>query len=92
MSGTGRCYDNARMESFFTTLKKEKLYKMNTAKMTTADVKSVISDTFTTTTGGGSTPLTGDILRPCSERYFMPGSERRSCAATTTLLGLRDNF
>ena len=25
MSGTGRCYDNARMESFFATLKKEKL-------------------------------------------------------------------
>lgn len=24
MSGTGRCYDNARMESFFATLKKEK--------------------------------------------------------------------
>jgi transposase InsO family protein len=30
------------MESFFATLKKEKLYKMNTVKMTTADVKSVI--------------------------------------------------
>ena len=28
MSGTGRCYDNARMESFFATLKKEKLYKI----------------------------------------------------------------
>jgi putative transposase len=27
MSGTGRCYDNARMESFFATLKKEKLYR-----------------------------------------------------------------
>ena len=27
MSGTGRCYDNARMESFFATLKKEKLYQ-----------------------------------------------------------------
>lgn len=25
MSGVGRCYDNARMESFFATLKKEKL-------------------------------------------------------------------
>lgn len=42
MSGTGRCYDNARMESFFATLKKEKLYKMDTAKMTTDEVKSVI--------------------------------------------------
>ena len=26
LSGTGHCYDNARMESFFATLKKEKLY------------------------------------------------------------------
>jgi transposase InsO family protein len=28
MSGTGRCYDNARMESFFATLKKENLYRL----------------------------------------------------------------
>lgn len=42
MSGTGKCYDNARMESFFATLKKEKLYKMDTTKMTTAAVRSVI--------------------------------------------------
>ena len=34
MSGTGRCYDNARMESFFATLKKEKLPM--------AQVKSVV--------------------------------------------------
>ncbi|MDC7228507.1 MAG: hypothetical protein PQJ61_17225 [Spirochaetales bacterium] len=32
-SDVGKCYDNARMESFFVTLKKEKLYKMNTRKM-----------------------------------------------------------
>ena len=36
------CYDNARMESFFATLKKETLYKMDTTKMTTDEVKSVI--------------------------------------------------
>ena len=42
MSGTGRCYDNARMESFFATLKKEKLYRMDTTKMTVAEVRSVI--------------------------------------------------
>jgi hypothetical protein len=36
--GVGRCYDNARMESFFATLKKEKLYQMDTTKMTVADV------------------------------------------------------
>lgn len=42
MSDVGKCYDNARMESFFATLKKEKLYKMNTSKMTREEVKSAI--------------------------------------------------
>lgn len=42
MSGVGRCYDNARMESFFATLKKEKLYKLDTLAMTIAEVRSVI--------------------------------------------------
>ena len=42
MSGTGRCYDNARMESFFATLKKERLYKLDTSRMTISQVRSVI--------------------------------------------------
>ena len=42
ISGTGHCYDNARMESFFATLKKEKLYKIQTEQMPMAQVKSVI--------------------------------------------------
>lgn len=42
MSGVGRCYDNARMESFFATLKKEKLYQIDTRTMTRAEVKSVV--------------------------------------------------
>jgi len=42
MSGTGRCYDNARMESFFATLKKEKLYKIKTERYPRAYVRSVI--------------------------------------------------
>ena len=42
MSGTGRCYDNARMESFFATLKKEKLYQMDTSKLRRDEVKSVV--------------------------------------------------
>lgn len=42
MSGTGRCYDNARMESFFATLKKEKLYRINTKKLTMEQVKSIV--------------------------------------------------
>ena len=42
MSGTGRCYDNARMESFFATLKKEKLYKIHTEQMPMTQVKSIV--------------------------------------------------
>jgi len=42
MCGTGRCYDNARMESFFATLKKEKLYRMDTTRLTRKEVKTVI--------------------------------------------------
>ena len=42
MSGTGRCYDNARMESFFATLKKEKLYRINTKELPMATVKAII--------------------------------------------------
>ena len=42
LSGTGRCYDNARMDSFFATLKKEKLYRIPTYRMTREDVKTVI--------------------------------------------------
>lgn len=42
MSGTGRCYDNARMESFFATLKKEKLYRIHTERYPMAYIKTVI--------------------------------------------------
>ena len=42
MSDVGKCYDNARMESFFATLKKEKLYRINSTKMTAEQVKAVI--------------------------------------------------
>lgn len=42
LSGTGHCYDNARMESFFATLKKEKLYQLPTYRMTREEVKRVI--------------------------------------------------
>lgn len=42
LSGTAHCYDNARMESFFATLKKEKLYQISTYKMKCKEVKTVI--------------------------------------------------
>ena len=42
MSSTGRCYDNARMESFFATLKKEKLYKIKTEALSMEAVKTII--------------------------------------------------
>ena len=42
LSGTAHCYDNARMESFFATLKKEKLYQIPTYKMKREEVKTII--------------------------------------------------
>lgn len=42
MSSTGCCYDNARMESFFATLKKEKLYQIDTKTLTREEVQTII--------------------------------------------------
>ncbi len=42
LSGTAHCYDNARMESFFATLKKEKLYQIPTYRMKREEVRTVI--------------------------------------------------
>ncbi len=42
LSGTGHCFDNARMESFFATLKKEKIYRIAAYKLTREDVKTII--------------------------------------------------
>lgn len=42
LSGAGRCYDNARMESFWATLKKEKIYRIATYKLTREQVKSIV--------------------------------------------------
>lgn len=42
MSDVGKCYDNCRIESFFATLKKEKLYQLNTMKMTMEEVKTEV--------------------------------------------------
>ena len=42
MSSTGKCYDNARMESFFATLKKERIYKFRSETMSMEKVKSIV--------------------------------------------------
>ena len=42
LSGTGHCFDNARMESFFATLKKEKIYRISAYKLTRDQVKSIV--------------------------------------------------
>lgn len=42
MGRTKSCYDNARMESFFATLKKELIYRLPLYKMTRDEVKSRI--------------------------------------------------
>ena len=42
LSGTGHCFDNARMESFFATLKREKIYRISAYKLTRDQVKSIV--------------------------------------------------
>ena len=42
LSGVNHCFDNARMESFFATLKKELLYRIPTSKMKMDEVKAII--------------------------------------------------
>lgn len=42
MSGVGKCWDNSRMESWFATLKKEKIYQIDTAKLTVEEVKTIV--------------------------------------------------
>jgi putative transposase len=42
MSDVAKCYDNARMESWFATLKKEKIYKLDTAHLTVEEVKKEV--------------------------------------------------
>lgn len=42
LSGIDHCYDNAKMESFFATLKKELLYRIPTYRMKLSKVKSWI--------------------------------------------------
>lgn len=42
LSGAGHCFDNARMESFFATLKKEKLYRIPVYRMTRNEVRTII--------------------------------------------------
>ena len=42
LSGIGHCFDNARVESFFATLKKEKIYQIAAYKLPREQVKTII--------------------------------------------------
>ena len=42
MGKTGCCYDNARMESFFATLKKELIYQLPLSQLTRKEIKRLI--------------------------------------------------
>lgn len=42
LSGVGHCFDNARMESFFATLKKEKIYRIAAYKLPRQQVRTII--------------------------------------------------
>lgn len=80
MSDVGKCYDNAPMESFFATLKKEKVYRVNSSAMTMREVKRMVWRYIMTyynnericTVNGGLPP---SVYR---ERF---GNEIEKCAA-----------
>ena len=42
LSGVAHCYDNARMESFFATLKKELIYRISAYRLSMAEVKALV--------------------------------------------------
>lgn len=42
LSGVGHCFDNARMESFFATLKKELIYPIAAYRLTREEVKTLV--------------------------------------------------
>ncbi|WP_425806715.1 integrase core domain-containing protein [Desulfitobacterium sp. Sab5] len=42
MGRTGSCFDNARMESFFATLKKDLIYRIPLYKLTREEVRSKV--------------------------------------------------
>ncbi len=42
MGRTGSCFDNARMESFFATLKKELIYKLPLYRLTCEEVRFLV--------------------------------------------------
>ena len=42
LSGTGHCFDNSRMESFWATLKKEKIYRIAAYRLTREQMKTIV--------------------------------------------------
>ena len=66
MSSVGKCWDNSRMESWFATLKKEKIYQLDTTKLTVEEVKTIVwrytfayynTKRVTTVNSGGLPPV-----------------------------------
>lgn len=73
LSGIDHCYDNARMESFFATLKKELLYRIPTHTMRRSKVETIIfryvftyynTIRINTSNPGGLPPAAYRIMQP----------------------------
>ena len=73
LSGVDHCYDNARMESFFATLKKELLYRIPTHTMRRSKVETIIfryvftyynTIRINTSNPGGLPPAAYRIIQP----------------------------
>ena len=65
MGRTGSCYDNARMESFFATLKKELIYDLDYKNMTRAEIRARIFAWV-------ETEYNTDRLYSANEEYMPP--------------------
>ena len=46
LSGTDHCFDNARMESFFATLKKEKIYRISAYNYNIAQMQEKCNEIY----------------------------------------------
>lgn len=80
LSGVDHCYDNARMESFFATLKNELLYRIPTYRMTREEVKRIIfSYVFTYCSQKRIYTSNPDSLPPAAYRRLF--EEDIQCAA-----------
>ena len=81
MGRTGSCYDNARMESFFATLKKEVVYDLDCKNMTRSELRAKIFAWI-------ETEYNIDRLYSANEEYMPPLIKRAKFYSTLNCVDL----